>query len=205
VNLIKRDKNWKTAEKNAVSLQMTTLTAVSDNCSCRRPCPGCTFRQQLLFIIKTKEVCMSTGAIIKNGGALPSLFDDFFRPWNEWYDTPGWPKGALNMPAVNITEDAAGFMVSLAVPGMKKEDFAIDVQGNMLTISCNKEAEKEEKTVSFTRREYNYTSFSRSFTIPAEVSREKIDAVYENGLLSLRLPKKEESAKMQATTHIAVK
>jgi HSP20 family protein len=71
--------------------------------------------------------------------------------------------------------------VSLAAPGMKKEDFKIDVDGNMLTISSEKEETKEEKEKKFTRKEYNYSSFSRSFTLPDEVNKEKIDAKYEDG------------------------
>jgi HSP20 family protein len=96
-------------------------------------------------------------------------------------------------------------MVSLAVPGMKKDDFNIDVEGNMLTISSEKEESKEEKEDKYTRKEYNYSSFSRSFTLPDEVNKEKIEAKYEDGVLKLMLPKKEEAKKLAAGKHIAVK
>ena len=87
----------------------------------------------------------------------------------------------------------------------KKEDFKIDVDGNILTISSEKEESNEEKDEKFTRREYSYSSFTRSFTLPEEVNREKIEAVYENGVLKLNLPKKEEVKKAAASRHIAVK
>lgn len=136
---------------------------------------------------------------------FPAVFDDFFRPWNEWFEgNQLWPRFS-NMPAVNIIEEDDAFKVSLAVPGMKKEDFEIDIDGNMLTISCEKEEKKEEKEKKFTRKEYNYSSFSRSFTLPEGVNKEKIEAKYENGILILGLPKKDEVKKLAASKHIAVK
>jgi HSP20 family protein len=95
--------------------------------------------------------------------------------------------------------------VSLAVPGMEKEDFKIDVGGNILTISAEKEENKEEKDKRYNRREYNYSSFSRSFTLPDEVKQENIQATYENGVLALLLPKKVEAGKAIAVKNIAVK
>lgn len=148
---------------------------------------------------------MSTRALTRSGEKLPTFFDDFFRPWNEWFDNGGFMGKTLTIPAVNITDNKDDFSVSLAVPGMKKDDFKIDVDGNMLTISCETEENKEEKEPKYTRKEYNYSSFSRSFTIPDEVDREKIDARYENGVLKLSLPKKEEVKKVAASKHIAVK
>jgi len=134
---------------------------------------------------------------------MPSVFDDFFRPWSGLFDNGS--NMSLSVPAVNITDNKDDFTVSLAVPGMKKDDFNIDVDGNMITISCEKEEKKEEKEKKYTRKEYNYSSFSRSFTLPDEVQKEKIDARYEDGLLRLVLPKKEEAKKMAISKHIAVK
>ena len=148
---------------------------------------------------------MSTRTLTRSGEMLPTLFDDFFRPWNEWFDNGGFMDRTLNVPAVNITENMDEFNVSLAVPGMKKEDFNIDANGNMLTISCEKEEKKEEKDARHTRKEFNYSSFSRSFTLPEGVNKEKIDAHYEDGVLKLSLPKKEEAKKLTASKHIAVK
>src|SRR5580704_17978285 len=106
----------------------------------------------------------------------------------------------LTIPAVNIVEKQDHFDIILASPGMKKNDFSIDVEGNLLTIS----AEHEERDERHTRREFNYTSFSRSFTLPEGVMKDRIDASYENGLLKLMLPKTEE-AKKTASKHIPVK
>ncbi len=148
---------------------------------------------------------MSTRAIAKPG-MLPTVFDDFFKPWNEWFDNSSAFLGrTMTMPAVNIVENKEDYMVSLAVPGMKKEDFNIDVEGNMLTISSEKEESKEEKEDKYTRKEYNYSSFSRSFTLPDEVNKEKIEAKYVDGVLKLMLPKREEAKKLAAGKHIAVK
>jgi HSP20 family protein len=147
---------------------------------------------------------MATKTLAKSGEKIPAFFDDFFRPWNEWFGNGGMPGKVLTMPAVNITDNPDGFVVALAAPGMKKDDFTIDVEGNMLTISCEAEAEKEEKEKSYTRKEYNYSSFSRSFTIPDEVDKEKIGARYEDGVLRLNLPKKEDVKKLTASKHIAV-
>ena len=110
----------------------------------------------------------------------------------------------MNVPAVNITEQKDQYLVSLAAPGMKKDDFNIDVDGNMLTISSQKEESKEDKDKRYTRREYSYSSFSRSFTLPDEVNKEKIDARYEDGVLKISLPRYEEAKKTSAK-HIAVK
>ena len=148
---------------------------------------------------------MSTRAISKPG-MLPTVFDDFFKPWNEWFDNGSSFFGRImTVPAVNILENKNEYNVSLAVPGMKKEDFNIDVEGNMLTISCEKEETTEQNNERYNRKEYNYSSFSRSFTLPEEVNREKIEAKYEDGVLKVMLPKKEEAKKLAAGKHIAVK
>ena len=148
---------------------------------------------------------MSKLALTKTSERFPALFDDFFKPWNEWFDNDTNFLGRqFHIPSVNITENKDEYSVSLAVPGMKKDDFKIDVNGNMLTISCEKDETKKEKDKKYTRKEYSYSSFSRSFTLPDEVNREKIDARYEDGLLKISLPRKEE-AKKTAAKQIAVK
>lgn len=82
---------------------------------------------------------MGTQALAKVGERMPSVFDDFFKPWNEWFDKGGLLGRAMNVPAVNITEHKDEYHVSLAAPGLKKEDFNIAVDGNMLTISSEKD------------------------------------------------------------------
>ena len=145
---------------------------------------------------------MSNNALTRFSTRMPSVFDNLFQPWNDWFE--GMPERTLKIPAVNITEHKDEYKVSLAAPGLKKEDFHIDVDGNILTISSEKEENKEEKEKTFTRKEYSYSSFSRSFTLPEEINKEKIDAKYEDGVLKISLPRKEEAKKITAK-HIAVK
>lgn len=147
---------------------------------------------------------MGTQALTRTGERTPFVFDEFFKPWNEWFDNGGLWGRTMNVPAVNITETKDDYLVSLAVPGMKKDDFKIDVDGNMLTISSEKEETKEEKDKRFTRKEYNFSSFTRTFTLPEEINKEKIEAKYEEGVLKIALPRKEEAKKLIAK-HIAVK
>ena len=129
-------------------------------------------------------------------GNLTSMLSDFFEPWNEWF-LDGTAGKALTLPRVNITEDKNSYNLSLAAPGLHKKDFKIDIDGNLLTISAQKEENKEEKEQSFTRKEYNYSSFSRSFTMPEEVEMDKINANYDGGVLKLILPKNEKALKSQ--------
>lgn len=136
---------------------------------------------------------------------MPSVFDDFFRPWNEWFDANNSFFGkVMNVPAVNIVEMKDQYEVALAVPGMKKDDFKIDIDGNMLTITSEKEEKIEEKERKFTRKEYSYSSFSRTFTLPEAVNKDKIEARYEDGVLKIALPYKEALKKPEAK-HITVK
>jgi len=80
---------------------------------------------------------MSTKALVKLCERRPLVFNDFFKPWNEWFDDSSLNL-TMNVPAVNITEQKDQYLVSLAAPGLKKDDFKIDVDGNMLTISSEK-------------------------------------------------------------------
>jgi len=146
---------------------------------------------------------MSTRTLAKVSERMPLFFDDFFKPWNQWIDG-GLLDRTMNVPAVNIVEHKDYYQVSMAVPGVKKDDINIDVDGNLLTISSEKEENKEEKEKQYTRKEYNYSSFSRSFTLPEEINVEKIEAKYEDGVLKLSLPFKEGGKKLLAK-HIAVK
>ena len=146
---------------------------------------------------------METKALTRLNESVPSVFDDFFKPWTDLFDNGGWNMRPMNIPAVNITEHPNEYLLSLAAPGMKKEDFKIDVDGNILTISSEKEENKEDKNKKFTRKEYSYSSFSRCFSLPEEIKQEKINAKYEDGVLKISLPRKEESKKL-ATKKIAV-
>lgn len=93
------------------------------------------------------------------------------------------------VPAVNVVEKNNEYEIELAAPGLDKKDFNITLENGVLTIACEKEEEKEEKDKSYTRQEYSYTNFERSFTLPENVKSDKLDARYENGVLRLVLPK----------------
>lgn len=149
---------------------------------------------------------MSKNAMMRRNDMFPSVFNTYLKPFNNWFELPDegdlWGN-VLNVPAVNIKEDEKSFLVHMAAPGMKKDDFEITLEENMLTISSEKKEEKEQKQERFTRKEYNFTSFSRSFTLPQDVLPDKIDARYENGVLMLTIPKKE-PVKKQVPKHISV-
>jgi HSP20 family protein len=148
---------------------------------------------------------MNTRTLAKRTERLPSFFEDFFnKPLLDLFDG-GFSGRTMNVPAVNITERKDDYMVSLAAPGLKKEDFKINLEVNMLTISSEKEEKNEEKDEKYTRQEYSYSSFERSFTLPDEVNQDKIDAHYEDGVLNLVLPKKEEAKRMAISKKITVK
>ncbi|NLR60350.1 Hsp20/alpha crystallin family protein [Chitinophaga polysaccharea] len=150
---------------------------------------------------------MTTLSVSKPASLQTSIFDDFTKPWRDWigsfYD--GNPFNGFTVPAVNVTEDKDSYKLSLAAPGMKKEDFKIQLEGSMLTISAEKEEKKEEKNEKYRRQEYNYSSFTRSFNVPESISKDKIEAHYEDGVLKMRLPKNEESKKNGKSIAIAVK
>lgn len=138
-------------------------------------------------------------ALTKVKTTFPTFFDDLLsKRWNEWLDDKGLLQRTLTIPAVNIEESNNHYKASMAVPGMEKDDFRIDIDGDVLTISAEKEQKKEENEKKYTRKEYNYSSFSRSFTLPEEVQKDSIDAKYSNGVLELILPKREETKNKQS-------
>ncbi len=97
------------------------------------------------------------------------------------------------VPAVNIRENEDAFILDLAAPGMKKEDFKINLDNNVLSISSEKKHESNESNEKWTRREFAYSSFCRTFTLPKSIDLEKIKADYKDGILALQLPKREEA------------
>ncbi|MFM1969112.1 MAG: hypothetical protein RL152_489, partial [Bacteroidota bacterium] len=98
-------------------------------------------------------------------------------------------------PAVNVKETDKAYEITMAAPGLDKNDFKIDVNGSLITISAEREKSDEEKEEGYTRKEYNYSSFSRSFSLPEDTLSDKIDANYVHGELKLMLPKKEGATK----------
>jgi HSP20 family protein len=138
-------------------------------------------------------------SLIKRNGnstfpSFPALFDDLFsRELFNWGNN-NYSATSTTMPSVNIKETSNDFEVEVAAPGMEKKDFNITLNGNLLTISSSKQHEDEKKEENYTRREFSYQSFQRSFELPKNVvDAEKINARYENGLLHLTIPKKEEA------------
>ncbi len=132
---------------------------------------------------------------------LPGFFfDDFFG--RDWYRDE---MSGATLPAVNIHEDGDAYHVELAAPGMNKKDFEVALEDQKLTVSCEKEVktEKDKKDGSYTKREFNYTSFERSFMLPKSVAEDKVSAEYKDGILHIRIPKKEE-AKLKAARMIEI-
>jgi len=131
--------------------------------------------------------------------ALPLLVENHFnKEASEFFDPTQF------LPAVNILEKDAGFQIEMAAPGLKKENFKINLVQNTLTISFSKENNVEEVEGKFTRREFRQNSFRRSFSLPQTIESELITASYEDGILHLFLPKKEE-AKQRAERQIEIK
>jgi HSP20 family protein len=97
------------------------------------------------------------------------------------------------MPAINIKEENDNYKLELAAPGLKKEDFNISLDGNVLTISSEKESENKDEKDNYSRREYNYSSFSRSLTLPENSDGAQVSAKYADGILHLTVPKKKNS------------
>lgn len=129
----------------------------------------------------------------KNTDLFPSLLSDFFDN-DKFFGNRFFEKEFnASLPAVNIKEDNKQFDIEFAAPGFSKADFRIDVEQNVLTVSAEKKEEKNEENKRFTRKEFSYNTFSRSFTLPQSVNADKIDAKYTDGLLHLQIPKKEET------------
>lgn len=125
---------------------------------------------------------------------LPTFWDNFFsRDLSDWGNS-NFSSTDTTLPAVNVKETDDAFEIEVAAPGMSKNDFKINMENNMLTISSEKQEEKkEEEKGRFTRREFSYQSFQRSFTVPETVvDGEKITAKYCDGILCISLPKREE-------------
>lgn len=137
---------------------------------------------------------------LKNKTFFPGWVDDFFsNPMLPNFEN----RVGATMPSVNINEDTNQFNIEVAAPGMEKKDFKIDLNNNVLTVSSEHEEKSEEKGKKHLRKEFSYTSFSRSFTLPNTVKEDGIKASYTNGLLSITIPKKEE-AKEKPARQIAI-
>lgn len=126
----------------------------------------------------------------KNNVLLPG-FNDIFESVLE--DNFFSSRRISNVPSVNISDSPDAYHIELAAPGLRKEDFKVNVERDMLTISTEKKTESSEGDKSYTRREFNYAAFTRSFTLPESADVDRIQASYQEGVLKLHLPKKEEA------------
>ncbi len=149
---------------------------------------------------------MSTLMNVPKSGGLTRTNNSsskYLPTWSSWIDdifnrelTPVFSQNfntGISLPKVNIKETADAYAVEMAVPGLKKSDFQIALDNQVLTISTEVEEKSEEKEGNYTRREFGYSSFKRSFTLPESVNDGKIKASYNEGILSIHLPKKEEA------------
>lgn len=134
----------------------------------------------------------------RNGGLSTSLVDNFFNMDRligpSFFNRDGGLfdlDESVVIPSANITESEKDYKIEMAVPGLEKKDFNIEVQDGVLSISVEKEEDKEEERKNYYRREFSYHSFKRSFVLPDNLMNDRIDAKYENGVLRLLLPKKE--------------
>lgn len=125
-----------------------------------------------------------------NGHFFPAVLDELFRPdfggRQMNFNTPA-------VPPVNIRETDSAYEVELSAPGKKKEDFNIEIDNGLLTISSEVKTENNVEEGKFTRREFSFVSFKRSFTLPETVNEEAIKGAYEAGVLKISIPKKEEA------------
>lgn len=149
------------------------------------------------------------GTLMKNNRSLfptiPSLFDDsIMRDWLNWPMSNNADRGSV--PAVNVKETSDAYELEVAAPGMSKQDFKVELDNNMLVISAEKENEheKQDEKEHFTRREFSYQSFVRTFSLPERlVQGDKIKANYHDGILHITVPKTEE-AKVKPAKRIEI-
>ncbi|SRR5690606_25471224 len=135
--------------------------------------------------------------LITNGSWLSDLFDA-----ERFFDSD-WLK-RRSLPAVNVKESDKAYEIEVAAPGRSKKDFNITTENGVLTISSEAKEEKEQKEKGYTRREFSYSSFSRSFTLPENVKDDNIKASYADGILKIEIPK-QETAKQSTRKAIEVK
>ncbi len=149
--------------------------------------------------------------ISKNGHNARTYSNVSHRNWSNWIDdlfnVDAFPSTFTNnltpefsVPKVNVRETKDDYFVDMAVPGMKKTDFNIDLDNELLTISAEAKEENENSEDTFTRREFGYKSFKRTFTLPESIDESKIKAKYEDGILSIQLPKREDAKPKPART-----
>jgi HSP20 family protein len=132
---------------------------------------------------------------------FPSIVDEFFGR-DFMPDLFDFQTG-INMPSVNIIEGKDDYRIEVAAPGLEKKDFSINLDNNVLTITSEKEDRSEEEKERYMRREFSYSSFKRSFSLPQSVDAGNITATHNNGVLNITIPKKED-AKVKPAKQIEI-
>lgn len=133
---------------------------------------------------------------------MPSLASELFDSEN-FFSPRIWDFGGnffdlkfdTSIPSLNIIENKNDFKIELAAPGLEKKDFKVKVERGLLTISAEQETKKDEEKENYTRKEFSYSSFSRSVRLPEHCDYEKISAKYEKGVLNLTIPKRDSKLK----------
>ncbi len=139
--------------------------------------------------------------LVRNSNQTPSLFDRFFDGEMFDWNNRNFSNTNTTLPSVNIKDNADAFTVEVAAPGFEKGDFKIELNRNTLTVSSEKQVENETKEGElFTKREFSYQSFTRSFTLPQIADGDKIEAAYDKGILTVNIPKREEAKPKPART-----
>ncbi len=123
---------------------------------------------------------------------VPAYMDDFF---NDAVSNRYYGKGYASRPAVNIVEENDEYRIDIAAAGLARDDFKIKIEDDVITVSSEKEESSNEENRNYTRREFNYGNFSRSFRLNEMIDQEKIRAEHRDGVLSVYLPRKEEAVK----------
>lgn len=126
----------------------------------------------------------------KNNALMPGFNDVLDSIFNDTFFSD---RMVTRVPAANISETADHYLVEMAAPGLKKEDFQLNLERNLLSISVEKRNEDREERGNFTKREYSYSSFVRSFTLPESADENGIQATYNDGILAILIPKREEA------------
>ncbi len=155
---------------------------------------------------------MSTLVNVPKNGSLANVnSQNNFPSWSNWINNflnddqmpllncLNFNRG-ITLPKVNILETADAYAVQMAVPGLKKSDFHIDLEEQLLSISADLQEEQNSSDAQYTRREFGYSSFKRTFSLPETVNDDQIEASYNDGILSILLPKKEEAKRKPAKT-----
>ena len=125
-----------------------------------------------------------------NRNFVPAYWDDFFN--DRFYKNFHTSSYQTQSPAVNVVEEDTAYKIEMAVPGVSRKEFHIEVDEDVLTISTEKKENKKEQIPNYLRREFNYQSFKRSFQLPDTVDQDNIHAQHEEGILTVTVPKREE-------------